>query len=113
MNKLRVWPSDSIGSRFRLRNNRTEERVSYEFNSESLGCLAQLVIRSAWAAFGATVKRALNIRGVLETLPALMTKYRTAVLEAACTGHLVPTEAELARKQRRDFEPAAHDMIDS
>jgi type I restriction enzyme S subunit len=32
--------------------------------------------------------------------------YRTAVLAAACEGRLVPTEADLARRQRRSFEPA-------
>ncbi len=43
----------------------------------------------------------------LDELPDLIKQYRAAVLEAACTGRLVPTEAELARKERRDFEPAS------
>jgi type I restriction enzyme S subunit len=42
----------------------------------------------------------------LDELPALIQQYRAAVLEAACTGHLVTIESELARKEHRDFEPA-------
>src|SRR6185437_2286044 len=34
-------------------------------------------------------------------------RYRASVLKAACEGRLVPTEAELARKEGRDYEPAS------
>lgn len=34
-------------------------------------------------------------------------KYRAAVLKAACEGRLVPTEAEHARAEGRDYEPAS------
>jgi type I restriction enzyme, S subunit len=53
------------------------------------------------------VKRIQNVSEALETLPKLIQQYRAAILEAACTGRLVPTEAELARKEHRDFEPAS------
>ncbi|RKH71024.1 hypothetical protein D7X96_09585 [Corallococcus interemptor] len=33
-------------------------------------------------------------------------RYQASVLKAACEGHLVPTEAELARRENRDYEPA-------
>ena len=33
-------------------------------------------------------------------------RYRASVLKAACEGKLVPTEAELARSEGRDYEPA-------
>lgn len=33
-------------------------------------------------------------------------RYRAAALKAACEGRLVPTEAELARKEKRPYEPA-------
>jgi type I restriction enzyme S subunit len=33
-------------------------------------------------------------------------RYRASVLKAACEGRLVPTEAELARAEGRDYEPA-------
>jgi type I restriction enzyme, S subunit len=53
------------------------------------------------------LKRVRNVGETLKTLPELIQQYRAAVLEAACTGRLVPTEAELARKEHRDFELAA------
>ena len=34
-------------------------------------------------------------------------RYRASVLKSACEGTLVPTEAELARAEGRDYEPAA------
>jgi type I restriction enzyme, S subunit len=33
-------------------------------------------------------------------------RYRASVLKAACEGRLVPTEAELAKAEGRDYEPA-------
>jgi type I restriction enzyme S subunit len=42
----------------------------------------------------------------LKRLQANLKRYRSAVLRAACEGHLVPTEAELARQEGRDYEPA-------
>jgi type I restriction enzyme S subunit len=37
---------------------------------------------------------------------ANLKRYRASVLKAACEGRLVPTEAELARQEGRDYEPA-------
>jgi len=42
----------------------------------------------------------------LERARANLKRYRAAVLAAACSGRLVPTEAELARREGRDYEPA-------
>jgi type I restriction enzyme, S subunit len=42
----------------------------------------------------------------LKRVQANLKRYRAAVLHAACTGRLVPTEAELARAEGRDFESA-------
>src|SRR5205823_6903978 len=42
----------------------------------------------------------------LKRVQAQLKRYRAAVLKAACEGHLVPTEAELARAEGRDYEPA-------
>jgi type I restriction enzyme S subunit len=42
----------------------------------------------------------------LERARANLERYRASVLQAACEGRLVPTEAELAREQGRDYEPA-------
>ena len=43
----------------------------------------------------------------LKRVQANLKRYRTSVLQAACEGRLVPTEAELARAEGRDYEPAA------
>ena len=37
---------------------------------------------------------------------ANLKRYRASVLHAACSGELVPTEAELARAEGREYEPA-------
>jgi type I restriction enzyme S subunit len=42
----------------------------------------------------------------LERARANVERYRASVLHAACEGRLVPTEAELARRESRDYEPA-------
>ena len=50
-----------------------------------------------------------RLDAAVATLEAAQTKlkaYRASVLKAAVEGHLVPTEASLARAERRDFEPA-------
>jgi len=42
----------------------------------------------------------------LKRVRANLKRYRTSVLKTACEGRLVPTEAELARAEGRDYEPA-------
>ena len=42
----------------------------------------------------------------LKRVQANLERYRASVLKAACEGKLVPTEAELARAEGRDYEPA-------
>ena len=42
----------------------------------------------------------------LKRVQANLKRYRSSVLKAACEGKLVPTEAELARAEGRDYEPA-------
>jgi type I restriction enzyme, S subunit len=43
----------------------------------------------------------------LRRVQANLKRYRAAVLKAACEGKLVPTEAELARQEGRDYETGA------
>lgn len=43
----------------------------------------------------------------LKRVAANLKRYRASVLKAAVEGRLVPTEAELARQERRDYEPAS------
>jgi len=47
----------------------------------------------------------------LERVQANLKRYRAAVLKAACEGRLVPTEAELARRDGRPNEPASVERI--
>ncbi|MFQ6028112.1 MAG: hypothetical protein ACE5Q6_11520 [Dehalococcoidia bacterium] len=42
----------------------------------------------------------------LKRAQANLKRYRASALKAACEGQLVPTEAELARAEGRDYEPA-------
>ncbi len=42
----------------------------------------------------------------LKRVQAQLKRYRASVLKTACEGKLVPTEAELARSEGRDYEPA-------
>jgi type I restriction enzyme S subunit len=43
----------------------------------------------------------------LQRARANLKRYRASVLKTACEGRLVPTEAELARREGRDYEPAS------
>ena len=43
----------------------------------------------------------------LKRVQANLKRYRASMLKAACEGRLVPTEAELARKEGRSYEPAS------
>jgi type I restriction enzyme S subunit len=43
---------------------------------------------------------------LLECAARKLKAFRASVLRAACRGELVPTEAELARRERRTYEPA-------
>ena len=43
----------------------------------------------------------------LKRAQANLRRYRASVLKAACEGKLVPTEADLARVEGRDYEPAS------
>ena len=42
----------------------------------------------------------------LKRVQANLKRYRASLLKAACEGKLVPTEAELAQSEGRDYEPA-------
>ena len=48
-----------------------------------------------------------NIAATLERVRRNLKRYRASILKAAVEGRLVPTEAELARAEGRDYEPAS------
>ena len=49
--------------------------------------------------------------GALKRVQANLKRYRAAVLKAAVEGRLVPTEAELARRESRSYEPASKLLV--
>ena len=56
--------------------------------------------------FDAQFSRLADAEANLKRAKQNLERYRRSVLHAACTGKLVPTEAELARAEGRDYEPA-------
>ncbi|MGV3722664.1 MAG: restriction endonuclease subunit S [Actinomycetota bacterium] len=58
----------------------------------------------------AEIERLFSILGAgvaaLKRVQANLKRYRASVLQAACEGRLVPTEAALARAEGRDYEPS-------
>ena len=48
-----------------------------------------------------------EVAATLERVQHKLTRYRASILKAAVEGRLVPTEAALARAERRDYEPAS------
>ncbi len=48
-----------------------------------------------------------DVVATLERVQQNLKRYRASVLKAAVEGRLVPTEAELARREGRDYEPAS------
>jgi len=48
-----------------------------------------------------------EVEALLERVQRNLKRYRASVLQAAVTGRLVPTEAELARGEGREYEPAS------
>ena len=59
------------------------------------------------AALESYVTRLDDAKASLERAHRNLERYRASVLKAAVEGRLVPTEAELARKEGRDYEPAS------
>jgi type I restriction enzyme S subunit len=53
------------------------------------------------------VTRLDNAVALLERVQKNLKRYRASVLKAAVEGYLVPTEAELARREGRSYEPAS------
>lgn len=58
------------------------------------------------AALDAALAKIDEAEEALERVTRNLDRYRASVLKAACEGRLVPTEAETARREGRDYEPA-------
>ncbi|MBL8801853.1 MAG: restriction endonuclease subunit S [Planctomycetes bacterium] len=63
--------------------------------------------RAIVAAIDSHFSRLDAATATLEHVQRNLERYRASVLKAAVEGRLVPTEAELARKEGRSYEPAA------
>ena len=80
----------------------------------TLGCLSGFTMPLAPIAEQQRIVTALDERlseldaavASLERAERNLVRYRAAVLAAACSGKLVPTEADLARRAGRSYEPA-------
>jgi type I restriction enzyme S subunit len=59
------------------------------------------------AAIESYLTRLDNAVALLERVEENLKRYRASVLKAAVEGRLVPTEAELARREGRSYEPAS------
>ena len=74
-------------------------RVAYSASSRSSSRIVE--------ALDSYLSRLDAAQAALERVQTNLARYRASVLQAAVEGRLVPTEAELARKQGRDYEPAS------
>jgi len=84
-----------------------QKRVPAEFVGSHLIPVPPLdAQRRIVAALDATLGRLDAARARLQRVPEILKRYRASLLKAACEGRLVPTEAELARAEERDYEPA-------
>jgi type I restriction enzyme S subunit len=71
-------------------------------------CLAPLVEQQkVTAALDSYTSRLDETNILLERVQRNLKRYRASVLKAAVEGRLVPTEAELARAEKRAYEPAS------
>ena len=101
------WPFYSVLSRKTKRGSTTSPRNVSRFELKQSFPLAPLLEQHRIVAEIETQFTRLDA-GVtaLKRAQAKLRRYKAAVLKAACEGRLVPTEAELARAEGREYEPA-------
>ena len=108
--KLISWYGNSFGQRYFVSEGKQTTNLA-SINLTKLGALPiplppvdeqhRIVaeIETQFTRLDATVT-------ALHRVQANLKRYRASVLQAACEGRLVPTEAELARADGRPYEPA-------
>ncbi|WP_437742796.1 hypothetical protein WMF39_45960 [Sorangium sp. So ce1504] len=107
--KLLSWYANTRGQQYFLEHGKQTTNLA-SINMTKLGALPVPVppLREQTRILEEVEKYLSDIdAGVasLERVLANLKRYRAAVLKAACEGRLVPTEAELARKEGREYEP--------
>ena len=116
-----IRPEGGIPSRFILYSLRATEQ---ELRSNSTGTTFDAIRGEALRSHGITLPPLAEQHRIVAEIETQFTRldasvaalrraqanlkrYRASVLKDACEGRLVPTEAELARSEGRDYEPAA------
>ncbi|HYO57347.1 hypothetical protein [Archangium sp.] len=108
--KFVSWYSNSFGQRYFLEQGKQTTNLA-SINLTKLGALpVPIPPADEQRRIVAEIEKQLSDldAGVaaLKRVQANLKSYRASVLKAACEGRLVPTEAELARAEGRDYEPA-------
>ncbi|WP_437854756.1 restriction endonuclease subunit S [Sorangium sp. So ce363] len=107
--KLLSWYANTLGQKYFLEHGKQTTNLA-SINMTKLGALPVPIppLREQARILEEAEKYLSDIdagAASLERILANLKRYRASVLKAACEGRLVPTEAELATKEGREYEP--------
>lgn len=109
--KLLSWYGNTVGQQYFFDEGKQTTNLA-SLNSSKLKALPVLVPPQGEQtrmveAIESYLTRLDNAMVTLERVQRNLKRYRASVLKTAVEGRLVPTEAELARKEGRGYEPAS------
>jgi type I restriction enzyme, S subunit len=109
--KLLSWYGNTVGQQYFYDEGKQTTNLA-SLNSSKLKALPILVPPQAEQiriveAIESYLSRLDDAMATLERVQRNLKRYRASVLKAAVEGRLVPTEAELARMEGREYEPAS------
>ena len=109
--KLLSWYGNTVGQQYFFDEGKQTTNLA-SLNSSKLKALPVLVPPQAEQiriveAIESYLSRLDDAMATLERVQRNLKHYRASVLRAAVQGRLVPTEAELARAEGREYEPAS------
>jgi type I restriction enzyme S subunit len=109
--KLLSWYGNTLGQQYFFDEGKQTTNLA-SLNSSKLKALPVLVPPQAEQhriveAIESYLTRLDDAMATLERVQRNLERYRASVLKAAVEGRLVPTEAELARAESREYEPAS------
>lgn len=109
--KLLSWYGNTVGQQYFFDEGKQTTNLA-SLNSTKLKALPVLVPPQAEQvriveAIESYLSRLDDALATLERVQRNLKRYRASVLKAAVEGRLVPTEAELARADGREYEPAS------
>lgn len=116
-----IRPRAGISTKYLLHYLRSvESELAKKATGTTFGAIGGAVLRSQLirvappeeqqaivGALDSYFSRLDEVEAGLERVQRNLKRYRASVLQAAVTGRLVPTEAELARAEGREYEPAS------